>query len=366
MKKNIKVLHVIAGLGNGGAERQLIELVKNNQGHGVVLLSDAGVYKETLENFDIKYWELGVQSKLLVFNKIFIFKNIIYKFEPDIIQAWMYNACFFSSICKVIKLYSKPLIWSIRCSDMVTKHYSSSLKFIILFCKVLSKIADKIIYNSFAGMSYHREIGFSKNNTEVIFNGVESKRFKPILDIRKKLRNKYNFHSNDLVLLCVARVDPMKNHNNLLNAFKNIKNNNKYKIKLLLIGKDTEKLYTPNDCIALGMKINIEKYYNIADVILLPSSFGEGFSNVLVEGMLTNLLPVATDIGDAKKIIGNTGYIIEDASQNMIKNKLLEIAKLKKSMVKDLGLKARIKACKTFSVDKMINSYNHIYKKVIS
>ena len=30
MKKNIKVLHVIVSLGNGGAERQLIEILENN------------------------------------------------------------------------------------------------------------------------------------------------------------------------------------------------------------------------------------------------------------------------------------------------------------------------------------------------
>ena len=31
MKKKIKVLHFIVGLGNGGAERQLIELLKYNR-----------------------------------------------------------------------------------------------------------------------------------------------------------------------------------------------------------------------------------------------------------------------------------------------------------------------------------------------
>ena len=51
------------------------------------------------------------------------------------------------------------------------------------------------------------------------------------------------------------------------------------------------------------MKKDIEKYYNLADIIILPSAFGEGFPNVLVEGMLTNLFPVATDVGDAKKLL---------------------------------------------------------------
>ena len=75
MKKNIKVLHVIASLGNGGAERQLIEILKHNRNHGVLLLSEADVYKETLDKLKIKYWEMGVKNKLLIFLKYFFLEK---------------------------------------------------------------------------------------------------------------------------------------------------------------------------------------------------------------------------------------------------------------------------------------------------
>ena len=50
-------------------------------------------------------------------------------------------------------------------------------------------------------------------------------------------------------------------------------------------------------------KLDIEKYYSMADFIILPSLFGEGFSNVLVEGMLTKLFPIATNVGDCVLIL---------------------------------------------------------------
>jgi glycosyltransferase involved in cell wall biosynthesis len=365
MKKNIKVLHVIVSLANGGAERQLVEILKHNKNHGVLILSNADIYKETLENLGNNYWELGVEKKLFVFKKIFAFKNIINKFNPDIIQAWMYNACFFSSICKLMRLYNKPIFWSIRCSEMITKYYSFSLKFVIYACSKLSSKTDKIIYNSFAGMKYHQEIGFSKNNDEVVFNGVDSNKFKANSVERKKLRKRYNLNTKDLVLLCVARVDPMKNYENFLKAFEFVKKSNSINSKLVLIGKDTDKLKLPIDCIALGMKKDIEIYYNLADIIISPSAFGEGFSNVLIEGMLTNLLPVATDVGDSKKIIGNTGYIIESSNIETIQNKLLKIINLKNLHIKNLANKSRNRASKMFSVNKMIQSYNNIYTEVI-
>ena len=129
MKKNIKVLHVIVSLGNGGAERQLIEMLKHNKDHGVLLLSSADVYKETLDKLKIKYWQMGVKNKLLIFFKILFFRKVIRNYKPDIVQSWMYNACLFSAFCKLINLYDKPLIWNIRCSNMVTQQYYFSLKF---------------------------------------------------------------------------------------------------------------------------------------------------------------------------------------------------------------------------------------------
>ena len=67
MKKKERVLHVIASLGNGGAERQLIEILKYNRSHGVLLLTEADVYKETLDKLNIRYWEMRARNKLLIF-----------------------------------------------------------------------------------------------------------------------------------------------------------------------------------------------------------------------------------------------------------------------------------------------------------
>ena len=120
----------------------------------------------------------------------------------------------------------------------------------------------------------------------------------------------------------------------------------------------------PYNCITLGMKKDIEKYYNIADIVIVPSAFGEGFSNVLVEGMLTNLFPVATDVGDAKKIIGSTGFILSGSDEETLKNELSKIIKIKKAFFKTMGKKARNRAYKLFATEKMIRAYDNVFSKV--
>ena len=247
---------------------------------------------------------------------------------------------------------------------MVSQYYSISLRLVIYACITLSKYVEKIIYNSYAGQAYHKKIGFSQKSGKVIYNGVDSKKFNSFITQRKALRKKYNFAENDLVFICVARVDPMKNYNNLLKAYKGIVSICTNKIKLVLAGKGTDKLDLPYNSIALGMKKDIEKYYNIADIVIVPSAFGEGFSNVLVEGMLTSLFPVATDVGDAKKIIGSTGFILSGSDEETLKIELSKIIKVKKSFIKTTGIKARNRAHKLFAIEKMISSYDNVFLKV--
>ncbi len=364
MKKNKKVIHIIADLGNGGAERQLVELLRFNPHHKLVVLKNTGIYKKELDKLKINYIELNIKSTLEVIFNFFKISKIIKSSKTMVVHAWMYNACALVSFIKLFCNLKLKLIWGIRCSNMKVKYYSWNLKVIIYLCKIISTTADYIVYNSYAGLSYHSSIGFSEKFNKVIHNGIDEKKFFFSNIKRKKLKKILGIKSDSIVIICAGRVDPMKNHFNLLEAFKKVNKRNK-KTVLLLIGKGTKNFKKQEGVIALGMVQNIEEYYSVGDIIVLPSKFGEGFSNVLAEGMLCKLFPVATKVGDSQNIISNIGLTVRDISSMEIE-KSLEIA-LNFSKKEMIGLQDR--ACKRiiseFSIKKMSTSYNNIYNEII-
>tara|TARA_E500000178_G_C16819984_1_gene661050 strand:- start:327 stop:926 length:600 start_codon:yes stop_codon:yes gene_type:complete len=198
----------------------------------------------------------------------------------------------------------------------------------------------------------------------VIQNGIDNKKFRFSSSARKILKKKYNILNEEKVLLCVARVDPMKGHSNLLKAFSIVVKHNR-KLKLILIGKDTQKLNKNNNIITLGMIKDIENYYSVADFIILPSLFGEGFSNVLVEGMLCKLFPISSDVGDNKLIVGKTGIIFPSDNIKSIINILEKVANMKQKKISIMSQQAYIRAKSEFNLKKMFNAYKKTYEELV-
>ncbi len=135
----------------------------------------------------------------------------------------------------------------------------------------------------------------------------------------------------------VARYDPQKDHNNLLNALALIK---QMSIHCILVGEEmtfrnTEltaliKEYDLQDRVTLlGPQDNIPSIMNALDVHVL-SSVGEAFPNVLAEAMACGTPCVATDVGDAALIVGETGWIVPPSDPESLAQALADVVQCKK------------------------------------
>ena len=364
MKKNIKVLHLISSLEQGGAERQLVELVKENKNHAICQLIPGGFYEEELNNNQTIIFNLNIKKNS--FNIMFLYKlyKIIKNYKPDIINTWMYHSSLLEVFLRKITFKNDiPLVWGLRCSNMDTSEYSLALKMIIKGCKYFSNVPNIIINNSLAGLKFHESIGF-KNNNIVIHNGIDIKKFSANNKLRIKLRNQLKIDNHAKVLLCVGRFDPMKDHDTLLLAFKRIKKNYK-SIILILAGLGTENIKEQDGVIALGGYKDINHVYAASDIIVSSSAFGEGFSNAIAEGMASSLIPIATQVGDAEYIIGKIGKIVKPRNVKALCEAIKEILELDDAVFYNKRILSKKRITDKFSKSRMIKAYNEVYNQLL-
>ena len=82
MNENIKVLHIISSLHQGGAERQLLEFVKSNNNHAVCQLFSGGLYEKELKNNNILLFNLDMKKSVLDILAIFKLYRIVSIYKP--------------------------------------------------------------------------------------------------------------------------------------------------------------------------------------------------------------------------------------------------------------------------------------------
>ena len=354
----MKLVLSIRDLNIGGAQRQFIELVKNidkNKFDVYVVTMYGGIQENEVKNIKgIKYFNLQKSGRYdLKF--YFKYKALLKKFSPDVIYSFLGEMNLFSYWCKPKKT---KLIWGFRASNMDFKKYGRVSEFLFFLQKIYSKRVDKIIANSYASIEFHKKSGFFMDKSVVIHNGIDISRFRRDEKIRKKKREKFNIKSNELVLGIVARVDYMKGYIYLAKALKEILKDKK--IKFVAVGDGDKNILKEckemlkdfeNQVYFVGMQKDTQKFYNMFDIYISSSIFGEGFSNSIAEAMSSEVPCVVTDVGDSKIIVGEIGEVVKPKSEK-------ELIKGIKSMLnkdyKNLGKLSRKRIVENFSIEKMV------------
>ena len=362
MKTGARVLHIIPNLAQGGAETQLLELVSANNAHKICQLLPK---KNNINIIRKDIYSLNMKRKIPDIRAFYNLSKIINEVKPDIIHSWMYHSCLLEVLLrKITKNKNTPLVWGLRCSNMNVNYYSKQLKLIIKACRFFSYTADLIVHNSYQGKIIHDSLGYNKENI-VVSNGIDTIKYTPNNVLRNNFRKKYKISKATKVLLCVARLDPMKDHKTLLESFEKVKKVYS-QVVLILAGLGTEKFNNINNIIALGGNNKINEVYAASDIIVSSSAFGEGFSNALGEGMASGLIPVATNVGDAKYIIKNLGKIVEPKNSNKLASAILEVLNLSENDFINYKNKVRLRIIEHFSKDIMLKNYDRIYNDLIA
>ena len=361
---SLKVMHVITDLEVGGAERMLVSYLtaprKISVDCYVVSLLSGGFFATVLRNSGIRVYEMKMGRAIGNLLSLFRMAAMIRREKPDIIQSWLYHADLLSTLALLLsgRIRKTRLFWGVRCSDMDTNRYRMTLKFAIWGCSWLSWIPDGIIANSHAGMSVHKKLGYHPAKFFIIPNGVDTERFAPDEVLRREVRKELDIPEDAFAITMVARRDPQKDHETFIKAINLIPG-----AIGVLAGKDTEKFLDQPNLRRLGVRQDIERIYAGCDIVSLCSNFGEGFPNVLVEGMSAGLAPIATDVGDCALIVADVGKIVPPRDVEALAVAIRSIINGGSEKVKEAGIKARKRIEGQYTLERAVAMFDDVYHR---
>jgi glycosyltransferase involved in cell wall biosynthesis len=366
----MRVLHIITGLNDGGAEGALFRLCQNDMAnsHYVVSLLKGGKYELKFKTINISTFSLNLDTFLGILQCLYNYNKILNQVKPDIIQTWLYHADFFGGVCSFI-LGHKKIFWNIRNCNTSNKALKFSTRVIVFMNSIISNfIPKRIISVSHSATLHHIEIGFNASKFVNIPNGYEFNERFTLPDDLLELKRQSSF-----LIGMVARYDAQKDHKNLLSSLAKLKENNiEFNCLLVGTGMDYKNLklvkeieaFNLNNCVKLlGRREDISSVMQVLDLHVL-SSLGEAFPNVLVEAMLNKTICVSTDVGDASLIINNNGWVVESECPDKLAGAILAANKLFLSNKQDwesLRLKAKESVVARFSIQNMVNKYNEVW-----
>ena len=356
-----KILHVITDLNTGGAETMLVRIATAFEGIGdnmVVCLLPDGRLTARLRDAGIQVLELNFGSLSGIVKGLAALSRAIRDFRPEIVQGWMYHGDLSALLGLLLSGRRRHtcLCWGIRCSNLDFSQYRLQLRLVVRACALLSSRPDVIIANSVAGMSAHRAIGYRGRREEVIANGVDLDRYRPDAAARRAVRDELGIADDVVLLAHVARVDAMKDHAGLIAAMTDLP-----QYQALLIGAGTELLSVPHNVHRLGLRADIPRLLAAADFIVSSSAFGEGFSNTLMEGMACGLPAIATDVGDARLILGDTGIIVTPRDPKALASAILALACEERAQYENRSREARARIAENFSLQRVIDKFGAVY-----
>lgn len=319
----LKILHIITGLNNGGAEAVLCRLVVSGQQCGdrntVISLMGRGIYAARLEQANCVVHCLEMPRGGITFGGLLKLYRIIKSVRPDVVQTWMYHADLIGGITARLAGV-KAVVWGLRHSNFDRDKNTRATLWIIKLCAWLSStIPARIVCCSANAAPLHKKIGYQSNKIVVIPNGYELAELQPCSESAQRIRKEFKLENNAPLIGMVARFNPLKDHQNLIHALMLLRRQHQ-PFTCLLVGCDMtldndslvrqiRKSGLEKNVLLLGPRTDIPAIMNALDVHVL-SSLGEAFPNVLAEAMACSTPCVTTDVGDASLIVGNTGWVV--------------------------------------------------------
>ncbi|MDP2849252.1 MAG: glycosyltransferase [Humidesulfovibrio sp.] len=333
----IRILHLITGLGLGGAEtwlaRLLSRLPRERFDCRVVSLLDItgehGQLVERIRHLGVPVESLGLRRGVPSPGAACQLVSLLRQWRPQVLQTWLYHADLLGLLAARVSGCGAAVSWGLRSGYMDFSRYSFSTRLTVRACALLSAWPEAVTANSLAGAEHHMAaLGYVPRKLVVLENGVDGALFRPAAEARLRLRSEWGVDENALLIGLVARLDPMKGHAVFCQAARLVLEQFP-SARLVFCGPGTEAAGPIRGqvdgrageldgllarhgleaaAIRLGRRDDMAQVLAALDVLALPS-LGEGFPNALAEALACGVPSACLDVGEARRVAGPGGVL---------------------------------------------------------
>lgn len=375
----LNVCLLISSLEFGGAERQVVEMVRSFDRTVVNPFVCSLSSEVPLARFlPGKRDELSIVEKRgrFDFTTVFRVARLLRRHKVDVVHAFLLDA-------EIVARLAAPLagVPVVIASERNTEYTRSRTHYLAL--KATQPLFDVMVANSVSGKNFNiRTLGLADSRIEVVHNGVDVERFKPDRATGLAFRERLGIGPETPLIGMVGSYKRQKAQDVFLRMAAKVRQEIPG-AHFVLVGEPVRDDFEETsryqsevqqlagslriaDCVRfVGNQQDMKAVYNACDATALLSR-REGTPNVVLESMACGVPVIATDIADNALIIvsGKTGFVVprEDHEAAAVGAKrILRDAAFRREMSEN----ARRHACENFSLRVAASKLETIYTRCL-
>ncbi|RJF93642.1 glycosyltransferase [Sphingomonas cavernae] len=376
---DVTLLHVITALNVGGAETMLARLVAQGApsiDQRILSLMTPGPAGERIAAGGTPIDTLSIHRRLASPTRALNLMRLARHRRPDLIMGWMHHGHIASWLAARAVSPAPPLIWNVRHSLDDIRNEKWTTQQVMRLGAVLSKRPAAIIYNSHAARTQYEALGYSPRHALVIPNGFDCDKYRPDPAAPRRLRGLFGIDEDAVVVGMVARAHPMKDPGNLVEAVRRARSDGA-DIHLLIVGQGMASAdaaharamasgLPPDRYTLVDGRADVAAWLGGLDILALPSAWGEGFPNIVGEAMACGVPCIATDVGESRSIIAETGLVVPPRDPDALARALVQLVDAGSEARRRLGQAARGRIIERYALHDVAARYVELYRDVLA
>lgn len=380
----MKILYVIGSMEVGGAEQHLLRVAGALAARGwqptVFALDPHGPLTPAFEAAGVPVQGVSLPASWIrwlrhprviawtgLLASMFLLVWTYWRFRPQVAHFFLPAAYIVGGTASLLA----PSLLRVM-SRRSLNHYQAQHR---LFRRIelwLHTRMDLVCGNSAAVIRDLQSEGVAWDRLRLIYNGIEIGRFQARRS-RAEVRAELGIEDTAVVMVMVANLIPYKGHADLIQALATVRAGLPPDWVCICVGRDDgigPSLMAQASAASIGNRFrfrgprqDVPDLLSAADVGVL-CSHEEGFSNAVIEGMVSGLPMVVTDVGgNAEAVLhGQTGLVVPARNPDLLGTALLQLC-CDAEQRNRMGLAGRQRVLDHFSMEACVANYEALYRQ---